>query len=107
MVEAILKLFINDQQAQSILANPLIESIFLVLILTFSVAVFMHFVLFSKLRRIRNFITDTNSLDISPLNRFQMEFGHKNEKESVKVETFVQNKFSSWRVFHIPVVSLH
>ncbi|MCL7748448.1 MotA/TolQ/ExbB proton channel family protein [Halalkalibacter alkaliphilus] len=106
MVEAILKFFVSEQQAQSILSNSLIEFIFLILFLTFTVTVVIHFVLFSKLRRIRNFINDTNSLEIAPVNRFQMEFGHKNQQESVKVETFVQNKFSSWRVFNIPVVSL-
>ncbi|WP_078427778.1 MotA/TolQ/ExbB proton channel family protein [Alkalihalobacterium alkalinitrilicum] len=106
MVEAILKLFVSEQQAQSILANPLIELIFMVLFFTFVVAVLLHFILYSKLRRIRNFIQDTNSLDITPLNRFQEEFEHKNNEDAVKVETFVQKKFSSWRVFNVPVVNL-
>ncbi|WP_096200426.1 MotA/TolQ/ExbB proton channel family protein [Bacillus sp. FJAT-45350] len=106
MVEAILKLFTSEQQAQSILSNSLIELIFMVLFVTFIVAILIHFILFSKLRRIRNFITDTGSLDIDPLNRFQAEYEHKAKEESVKAETFVQNKFSSWRMFNVPVVSL-
>ncbi|MFC0470870.1 MotA/TolQ/ExbB proton channel family protein [Halalkalibacter kiskunsagensis] len=106
MVEAIMKFFISEQQVQSILSNPVIEAIFLVLFLTFVVTIFIHFSLYSKLRRIRNFISDTNSLDIAPLNRFQEEFKHKNQQEAVRVETFVQHQFSSWRVFNVPVVSL-
>lgn len=106
MVETILKIFISEQEAQSILANPVIEFIFMVLFVTFAIAVLVHFILYSKLRRIRNFVSSTNSLDIDPLNRFQGEFEHKNNQEAVKVETFVQKKFSSWRVFNVPVVSL-
>ncbi|WP_088106139.1 MotA/TolQ/ExbB proton channel family protein [Halalkalibacter urbisdiaboli] len=106
MVEAILTFFISEQQVQSILSNPVIELIFMVLFLTFAVTIFVHFMLYSKLRSIRNFIRDTNSLDIVPLNRFQGEFEHKNQQESVKVETFVQKKFSDWQFLNVPVVSL-
>ncbi|WP_332694362.1 MotA/TolQ/ExbB proton channel family protein [Halalkalibacter lacteus] len=106
MVEAILKLFISEQQAQAILSNPVIEFIFIVLFLAFAVTIFIHFSLYSKLRRIRNYVRDTNSLDIAPLNRYKGEFEHKSQEESVKVETFVQQKFSSWRAFNVPVVSL-
>lgn len=106
MVEAVLKIFMSEQQAQTILANPMIEFIFMVLFVTFALAVVVHFILFSKLRSIRNFLNTSKSLDIHPLNRFHAEFEHKNNQESVKVETFVQKKFSSWRMFNVPVVSL-
>ncbi|WP_100407516.1 MotA/TolQ/ExbB proton channel family protein [Bacillus solitudinis] len=106
MVEGILTLFVSEQQAQSMVSNPLIEFIFMVLFVTFVVAVFVHFILYNKLRRIRSFISGTNSLKIAPVNTFQEEFEFKNQQESVKVETFVQNKFSGWRIFNIPVVSL-
>lgn len=106
MVEVILKLFISEQQAQSILSNPLIEFIFMLLFVTFVVAVLVHFILYRKLRRIRNFISTTNSLDIDPLNRFQAEYEEKKALESVKVETFVQKKFSSWCMFNMPVINL-
>ncbi|MBU8907646.1 MotA/TolQ/ExbB proton channel family protein [Desertibacillus haloalkaliphilus] len=106
MVEAILQLFISQEQAQSILSNPLIEFIFMVLFVTFIVAVIIHFTLYRKLRRVRNFINDTHSLDIDPVNRFQAEYEQKSQQESVKVETFVQNKFSSWRMFNLPIVSI-
>jgi predicted nucleic acid-binding Zn-ribbon protein len=106
MVEAILKLFMTEQQAQSILSSPLIEFIFMVLFVTFAIAVFVHLIMFSRLRRIRNYLNTSNSLDIEPLNRFQAEFEIKNKQESLKVETFIQKKFSSWRMFNVPVVSL-
>ncbi|OIJ19457.1 hypothetical protein BKP45_13515 [Anaerobacillus alkalidiazotrophicus] len=106
MVEAILKIFISEQQAQSILSNSLIEFIFMVLFVGFAFAVVSHFILYSRLRRVRDFISSTNSLDIDPLNKFQGEFEQKKKSEKVKVETFVQKKFSSWRMLNVPVVSL-
>ncbi|GAE35171.1 MotA/TolQ/ExbB proton channel family protein [Halalkalibacter akibai] len=106
MIEALLKIFLSEQQAQSVLASPIIEIIFLVLLCSFVAAVFIHFILFNRLRRIRNFIHDSQSLDIAPLNRFKVEFELKNQQESVNVETFIQQKFSSWRMFNLPVVSL-
>lgn len=106
MVEAILKIFMSEQQAQAILSNSLIEFIFFVLFVTFAIAIVVHFILYSKLRRIRNHLSTANSLDIAPLNKFQAEFEYKNQKENVKVETFIQKKFSSWRVFNVPVISL-
>ncbi|WP_216829752.1 MotA/TolQ/ExbB proton channel family protein [Alkalihalobacterium elongatum] len=106
MVEAILRFFTSEQQAQSIVSNPLIELIFTVLFVTFIVAIFIHFMLYSRLRRIRNHINETNSIDIAPLNKFQEEFQEKNQQDSMKVETFIQKKFSSWRMFNVPVLSL-
>ncbi|MFT4413721.1 MotA/TolQ/ExbB proton channel family protein [Fredinandcohnia humi] len=106
MVEAILKVFVSEQQAEAVLASPLVELIFMALFVGFVVAIFVHFVLYSGLRRIRNFIRDTNSLDIDPITRFKVEFEQRNHQEQVKVETFVQNKFSGWRLFSVPVVNL-
>lgn len=106
MVEAILRLFVSEQQAEAVLTSPLVELIFMALFAGFVVAIFAHFTLYSKLRKIRNFIRDTNSLEIDPLNKIKMDFEQMNQKESVKVETFVQNKISGWRVFQVPVVNL-
>ncbi|WP_453989761.1 MotA/TolQ/ExbB proton channel family protein [Bacillus nitroreducens] len=106
MVEAILRLFVSEQQAEAVLTSPLVELIFMALFAGFVVAIFAHFTLYSKLRTIRNFIRDTNSLEIDPLNKIKMDFEQMNQKESVKVETFVQNKISGWRVFQVPVVNL-
>ncbi|MEK5443405.1 MULTISPECIES: MotA/TolQ/ExbB proton channel family protein [unclassified Fredinandcohnia] len=106
MVEAILRLFVSEQQAEAVLTSPLIELIFMALFVGFVVAILVHFTLYSKLRRIRNYIRDTNSLEIDPLNRIQTDFEQMKQKESVKVETFVQNKISGWRVFNVPVINL-
>ncbi|MBB5174042.1 MotA/TolQ/ExbB proton channel family protein [Texcoconibacillus texcoconensis] len=106
MVETILQIFMSEQQAQSILANPLIEFIFMVLFVTFGLAIFVHFLLYSRLKRVRHHINVTNSLDIDPLRYFKVEFEEKKKKENVKVDTFVQKKFSSWRIFNVPVINL-
>ncbi|THE10408.1 hypothetical protein E1I69_18825 [Bacillus timonensis] len=106
MVEVILRLFVREDQAEAVLASPLVELIFMVLFVGFIVAILVHFTLYSKLRRIRNFIRDTNTLEIDPLNRIQADFEQVSQKESVKVETFVQNKISGWRVLNVQVVNL-
>lgn len=106
MVEAILRLFTSEQKAEAILSNPMIEFIFVVLFVAFAVTLLVHLALFSKLKKIRNYIKETNRMDIDPLLSFKEQFDRKQQDESVKVETFVQERFSNWRVFHVPVVSL-
>jgi len=106
MVEAILKLFVSDQQAESTLSNPVAELIFMVLFFTFILAIIVHLILYTRLRKVRNFISIMNSLDIPPVKEIQAEFEQKKQQDSIKVETFVQKKFSEWRVLNIPVVSL-
>ncbi|SES11335.1 MotA/TolQ/ExbB proton channel family protein [Salipaludibacillus aurantiacus] len=106
MVEAVLKLFTSEQQAQAILSNQVIEFIFMVLFVSFAIACLVHLTLFSRLKRIRHFLHMSDSLDIDPLRTFKLEFDKKQQEEPVKVDTFVEQKFSSWRVFNVPVVSL-
>lgn len=106
MVEAILRLFTSEQKAEAILSNPMIEFIFVILFVTFAITLLVHFALFSKLKKIRNYIKETNRMDIDPLISFKGQFDRKQQDESVKVETFVQEKFSNWRVYNMPVVSL-
>ncbi|MFS0861084.1 MotA/TolQ/ExbB proton channel family protein [Fredinandcohnia sp. 179-A 10B2 NHS] len=106
MVEAILELFVSEQQAEAVLSSPLIELMFMILFVGFAVALVVHFMLFNRLRQIRNFISNTKTLDIAPLSTFKTEFEQKSQQEVVKVETFVQHKFSGWRMFNVPVVSL-
>lgn len=106
MVEAILELFVSEQQAEAVLSSPLIELMFMVLFVGFTVALVVHFMLFNRLRQIRNFISNTKTLDISPLNTFKTEYEQRSQQEVIKVETFVQHKFSGWRMFNVPVVSL-
>lgn len=104
MVQSILEMFTSEQKAEAMLANPMIEGIFIFLFAAFVIAVLVHIVLFNKLKKIRNYLKDTNRMDIDPLSSFKEQFEKK--QEAVKAETFVQEKFSSWRVFNVPVVSL-
>ncbi|WP_121604922.1 MotA/TolQ/ExbB proton channel family protein [Virgibacillus sp. Bac332] len=106
MIESILKLFTSEQKAEAILANPMIELIFIVLFVTFMVALLVHLALFNKLKKIRDFLKDTSQMEIEPLVSFKQQYDKKQQGEAVKAETFVQEKFSSWRLFNVPVVSL-
>lgn len=106
MVESILSLFINDQRAEILVSNPLIELIFMILFVTFIIAVLIHLILFNKFKNIRNYLKNTNKMDIEPLGTFKEEFDKRQQTESIKTETFVQEKFSGWRVFNVPVISL-
>ncbi|MEQ6388403.1 MotA/TolQ/ExbB proton channel family protein [Bacillaceae bacterium S4-13-58] len=105
-MEAILQLFIGEQRAQEILASQVIELIFTILIITFVIAVFVHLALYNKLKKIRNYISETKRMDIDPLRSYKEDFDHRQKEESVKVETFVQEKFSGWRIFGLPVITL-
>ncbi|WP_138417388.1 MotA/TolQ/ExbB proton channel family protein [Aquibacillus sediminis] len=106
MVEAILQIFISEQKAEAILANDVIELIFMVLFVTFTVTFVVHILLFNKLRKLRNYLNETGRMDIEPLRTIKEQFDHRQQEESVKVDTFVQEKFSSWCVFNVPVVNL-
>ncbi|GAB3798283.1 MotA/TolQ/ExbB proton channel family protein [Virgibacillus kimchii] len=106
MVEFILGMFAGEEKVQAVLANPLIEFIFMVLFIAFILAVFVHIFLFTRLRSIRNYLKDTNRMDIAPLSAMKDEFEREQEANGMKVETFVQEKFSGWRVFQVPAISL-
>ncbi|WP_078596046.1 MotA/TolQ/ExbB proton channel family protein [Evansella clarkii] len=106
MPEVILRLFMSEQQAQSVLSSPIIEVIFTVLFFTFAAAFFLHIMLYLRLKRIRHFLQHSGSMDIEPLKSIKSEFEQKQAEEPVKAETFVQEKFSGWRVFNFPVVGL-
>src|SRR5699024_4751258 len=62
--------------------------------------------LFIKLKRIQTYLKETDRMDIEPLNRFKEQFTEMQKTESVDKETFVQEKFSNWRIFNLPVVNL-
>ncbi|MRH41723.1 hypothetical protein GH741_03430 [Aquibacillus halophilus] len=106
MLEAILQLFTSQQKAEAILSNGIIEFIFMALFLTFIISILVHFSLYSKLTKIRNYIQETKRMDIEPLSSFKDEFDRRKQEESVKAETFVQEKFSGWRVYNVPVINL-
>lgn len=105
MVEAILSLFIREERAEILVSNPMIEFIFFVLVVMFSVALFIHLMLFHKLKKIRNYLKDTDRMDIEPLDAIKEQFEKSQLTESIITETFVQEKFSGWRIFHVPVVN--
>lgn len=106
MIEGMLQLFVSEQKAEAILANSMIELIFTVLFVTFIISILVHVLTFNKLKKIRNYLKETNRMDIDPLRYFKEQYDQKRQEEAVKVETFVQDKFSSWRIFNVPVVSL-
>lgn len=106
MLEAILNIFVSEQKAQVLLSNQAIELIFMILLVTFIITLLIHVSLFNKLKKIRNYLKETDRMDIEPLRTFKEQFDRRQQEQSVKVETFVQEKFSSWRMFNIPVVSL-
>lgn len=106
MVESILSLFINEQRAEILVSNSLIEFIFMILFVTFTIAFLIHLTLFNKFKKIRNYLKDTNKMDIEPLNTFKEQFDKRQQTESIKTETFVQEKFSGWRLLNVPVISL-
>ncbi|WP_077300905.1 MotA/TolQ/ExbB proton channel family protein [Virgibacillus pantothenticus] len=106
MVEFILELFTTEQRVEAILSHPVIEFIFVILFAMFAVAVMIHFVIYNKLKRVRNYLKSTGRMDIDPLTGLKEQYATKQQQEMVKVETFVQEQFSNWRMFHIPVVSL-
>lgn len=106
MIQAILELFTTEQKAEAMLASPIIEFIFMALFVLFIITLIAHFTLFFKIKNIRNYVKDTHRLDIEPLQTFKQDFDQRQTEESMKVETFVQEKISSWRLLHIPIVSL-
>lgn len=106
MIQAVLELFTTKQKVDEMLANPIIEFIFMILFILFLVTLIVHVALFLNIRKIRNYVKNTNRLDIEPLQTIKKEFDERQTVESMKVETFVQEKVSSWRLFHIPMVSL-
>lgn len=106
MLQAILELFTTEQKATAMLSNPIIEFIFMTLFLMFIITLFIHFILFLRLKNIRNHLRDTGELEKEPLRSFQEQFNRQQQTESVNTETFVQERFSSWRMLHMPVITL-
>lgn len=107
MLQSILEMFTSSEKAEAILASPIIELIFAALIIGFIVTLVVHVTLFNKLKRVRNHIKETSQMDIEPLRSFKEQYYTRQQSDpNVQVETFVQEKFSGWRVLNIPVVSL-
>ena len=106
MLEGILGLFTTEQNVQAMLAHPMIRVIFMTLFLSFTMTFIVHLALFYKLKRLRNYLKETNRMDIEPLQSIKQQFDQRQADETVTVETYVQERFSNWRFVNVPVVSL-
>jgi len=106
MLQSFLELFTSTEKAAMMLAHPLIELIFMALLVLFVLAILIHMMLFTTFRKVGHYLKDTNRMDIEPLKTIKSDFDRRQADQSMKVETFVQEKFSSWRLFNIPVVNL-
>lgn len=105
-MQSLLELITSPEKAEAMLEAPIIKVIFTTLVLMFIITMIVHLVLFFKLKQTRNYVRDTKRMDIAPLQTLQRDFEKAQADETIKSETFVQMKFSAWRVFNIPVVSL-
>ncbi|RFA31947.1 hypothetical protein CAI16_19510 [Virgibacillus dokdonensis] len=106
MVEFMLKLFTSEQRVEAILSSSIIEFIFVVLFVMFLLALLIHFTIYNKLKMIRNHLKTTGNLNVVPLKTLKEQYEQKQKREMVKVETFVQEQFSNWRIWQVSVVSL-
>lgn len=106
MIQFILELFTSTEKAETMLANSIIEFIFVALFTIFVATIFIHIVLYFKVGKVRNYLKDTGRMEIEPLNEIKDDFNKRQINESVKVDTFVQEKFSNWRLLNIPMISL-
>lgn len=106
MLEFLLERFTTAEKVEAMLESPIIELIFMALFVIFAVTVMVHLMMYVRIKKIRSYLKETNRMDIEPLQTFKQEFEQRQVNESLKLETFVQEKFSSWRLFNIPVVSL-
>src|SRR5699024_8837987 len=106
MLEGILGLFTTEQNVQAMLAHSMIRVIFMTLFLSFTMTFIVHLALFYKLKRLRNYLKETNRMDIEPLQSIKQQFDQRQADETVTVETYVQERFSNWRFVNVPVVSL-
>lgn len=106
MLEFLLERFTTAEKVEAMLESPIIELIFMALFVIFAVTVMVHLIMYFRIKKIRSYLKETNRMDIEPLQTFKKEFEQRQVNESLKLDTFVQEKFSSWRLFNIPVVSL-
>lgn len=106
MLQSMLELFTTTEKVEAMLTSPIIEMIFMALLWLFAIAVAIHLLLFFKIRKTRNYVKETGRLDVEPLHSIKKEFDVRQSDEGMKIETFIQEKFSSWRMAQVPVISL-
>src|SRR5690625_918988 len=105
MLEIFLNFFTTEEKVQAMLAYPIIRLIFLTLIIGFLITVVIHLALYFRLKRLNHYIKSTNRLDLDPVKTMAHKYNN-HEKEHIPLETFIQEQFSKWKFFHIPVVGL-
>src|SRR5690625_4424418 len=105
MLEMLLNLFTTEEKVQAMLDYSLIRLIFTLLIAGFFLTVIIHLALYFRVKRLNNYVKSTKRLDIEPLQTMVHRY-HDGTNQHIPVETFIQEQFSKWKVFHIPVVSL-
>lgn len=105
MLEGILQLFTTEQKVQAMLEAPIIRLIFILLFVGFLVSFVVHIVLYLQMKRLNQYVKSTGRLDIEPLLTMQKKYATQDDHD-LSVETFIQEQFSNWRLFNIPVVSL-
>src|SRR5690625_3383772 len=86
MVQAILEMFTSEEKVTAMLANPIIELIFMVLMIGFVITLSVHVALFVRLRKIRNYLKETNRMDIEPLESFQKQFDQLEHHDGTHIE---------------------
>lgn len=106
MLRAILGMFTTEQKVEAMLSNPIIELIFMSLFILFVATIIIHIALFFKLQKIRQYMKQSTDMNIEPLRSIKDQFVNQQQTESVNVETYVQERFSNWRLFHMPVVNV-
>src|SRR5699024_1600546 len=106
MLQAILELFTTTQKAQAMLDIPIIKTIFIILFSMFIITCLTHMITFFKTNYIPNDIKQTTRIDINPLNTIKSEFQSRQHTETSTLETYIQEKFSDWRILQIPVVNI-
>lgn len=106
MLQRLLMLFTTEEKAISMLENPIIQMIFMALFVMIFITIILHLCLYVKIRKVRNYIQDTKRMDIEPLQSFKKEFEERQIEQAFKTETFVQEKFSSWKLFGLPIIGL-
>lgn len=105
MLETFLSFFTTEQKVQAMLSYPIIRLFFMTLIIGFLVTVILHLALYLRIKRLNNYVKSTKRLDIEPLQEMAHYYNDKQNKH-IPLETFIQEQFSKWKFFHVPVVSL-
>src|SRR5690625_3724908 len=106
MIQKLLELFTTAEKAEAMLAYPIIELIFISLFTLFIVTLVIHFILFLKIRHVRHYLQTTNRFEVEPLRTIKEEFERRQSEKSFKLETFIQEQFSNWHMFQLPIVSI-